>query len=227
LENPDFLQLALIAFIQAATSAMTIPTAHSALSDSASARQQLRALVRQRRQQLSPAEQQQAASALVKQVFSSAQIQQAQHIALYLANDAELDTFELIKALWLLGKQLYLPVLHPFVPGYLLFMRYQRDSLLYPNKFGIPEPLLQCHLLQPVQQLDIIFTPLVAFDTQGNRLGMGGGFYDRTLAQLAPDSACKVIGLAHDCQQVDAVPTAAWDIPLQQIIVPSKHWTFS
>jgi 5-formyltetrahydrofolate cyclo-ligase len=189
-------------------------------------RQALRKHIRQRRQQLSATEQQHAAKALVQQVFASDALQQCQHIALYLANDGELDTFELIQALWLLGKQVYLPVLHPFSTGYLVFISYQRDTLLYPNKFGIPEPLLQCQHIFPLTQLDVIFTPLVAFDAQGNRLGMGGGFYDRTLSQLPPDSHCTVIGLAHDCQQVDAVPAAAWDIPLKQIITPSKHWLF-
>src|SRR5690606_30711932 len=125
------------------------------------------------------------------------------------------------------GKQLYLPVLHPFVAGYLLFVRYDPDTLLYPNRFGIPEPLAQCHHLQPGNQLGISFTPLVAFDLKGNRLGMGGGFYDRTLSQLPAKSRSQVIGLAHSCQQVDAVPTDSWDVPLQRIITPAKHWVFS
>ena len=196
------------------------------MPDNTLQRQQLRQYIRQLRRQLSPAAQQQAATALVTQALSLAQVASSQHIALYLANDAELDTFPLIQALWQQGKQVYLPVLHPFSAGYLLFVQYQQDTLLYPNKFGIPEPLPACHRLRPVNQLDLIFTPLVAFDAAGNRLGMGGGFYDRTLAQLAPDSHCQVIGLAHNCQQVDAVPGEAWDIPLQQIITPGKYFDF-
>ncbi|MFY2365653.1 5-formyltetrahydrofolate cyclo-ligase, partial [Klebsiella pneumoniae] len=65
--------------------------------------------------------------------------------------------------------------------GHLLFFRYQQDTRLKPNSFSILEPELDLTALIPQSQLDIIFTPLVAFDTQGNRLGMGGGFYDRTL----------------------------------------------
>ncbi|WP_243695486.1 5-formyltetrahydrofolate cyclo-ligase [Rheinheimera sp. D18] len=190
-------------------------------------RQQLRQLIRQRRKQLSVLEQASAAADLAAQLTQSTLIQQSQHIALYLANDGELDPFALIQALWQLNKQVYLPVLHPVVAGYLLFVKYDRDTLLYPNRFGIPEPLVQCHHIMPVQLLDIIFTPLVAFDAAGNRLGMGGGFYDRTLSQLPASAQCKVIGLAHNCQQVDSVPTEAWDIPLTQIITPSKHWKFS
>lgn len=205
---------------------MTTATANSELPSTTNQRQQLRKNIRNQRQQLSAKIQQQAATDIATTVLVSDIIVSGQHIALYLANDGELDTYPLIQALWQLGKSVYLPVLHPFVAGYLLFVRYDKDTLLYPNKFGIPEPLAACHRLIPVQQLDIIFPPLVAFDAAGNRLGMGGGFYDRTLSQLSPDSPCQVIGLAHNCQQVDAVPGEAWDIPLKQIITPAKQFIF-
>ena len=189
-------------------------------------RQLLRKLIRQRRQQLSAAQQQQAANDLLAQTLASGIVEHKQHIALYLANDGELDPFTLIQALWHAGKNVYLPVLHPFTPGYLVFVEYQQDTLLYPNKFGIPEPLLECQHILPLAQLDVIFTPLVAFDAAGNRLGMGGGFYDRTLSQLPTHSHCDVIGIAHNCQQVEQVPTEAWDVPLKQIITPAKVWRF-
>ena len=198
----------------------------SAVSNSHNQRQLLRKQIRQRRQQLSATAQQQAATDLISQVTKLTTLASTEHIALYLANDGELDTYPLIQALWQLGKTVYLPVLHPFTPGYLRFIRYDKNTLLYPNKFGIPEPLAQCQHLIPVNQLDIIFTPLVAFDATGNRLGMGGGFYDRTLSQLPPDSHCQVIGLAHSCQQVDAVPVEAWDIPLKQIVTPKRCFNF-
>ena len=196
------------------------------MSDTSNSRQLLRKQVRQCRQQLSAAAQQQAASDIVQQIMQLNVLASSEHIALYLANDGELDTYPLIRALWQLGKTVYLPILHPFTAGYLLFVRYDKDTLLYPNKFGIPEPLAECHRLLPVSQLDIVFTPLVAFDNRGNRLGMGGGFYDRTLSQLPPDSQCQIIGLAHSCQQVEALPIEAWDIPLKQIITPGKYFDF-
>ncbi|MGP9800485.1 5-formyltetrahydrofolate cyclo-ligase [Rheinheimera sp. NSM] len=205
---------------------MSTATQISTLADTTALRQQLRTFIRRQRQQLSPQAQQQAALDLQQHALALPQLAQQQHFALYLANDGEADTYPLIQALWQLGKSVYLPVLHPFAVGYLLFVRYDKDTLLYPNKFGIPEPLAACHRLIPVQQLDMIFTPLVAFDAAGNRLGMGGGFYDRTLSQLPPGSHCQVIGLAHNCQQVDAVPGEAWDIPLQQIITPGKYFDF-
>ncbi len=191
-------------------------------------RQQLRQHIRSLRRSLSAAQQQQASLDLVQQLLPRPEVQQAQHIALYLTNDGELDTTPLIQALWQQGKSLYLPLLHPVVPGYLVFQLYTPDSLLKPNQFGIGEPELNCSLLCPVSELDLMFTPLVAFDSQGQRLGMGGGFYDRTLSQL--DSTVRkpqLIGLAHDCQHVETVPVEAWDIPLPAICTPSRFCTFS
>jgi 5-formyltetrahydrofolate cyclo-ligase len=168
-------------------------------------RQQLRSHIRSLRRSLSAEQQQQASLDLVQQLLPRAEVQQAQHIALYLTNDGELDTTPLIQSLWQQGKTIYLPLLHPLVPGYLVFQLYTPDSKLKPNQFGIGEPELNCSLLCPVSQLDLIFTPLVAFDSKGQRLGMGGGFYDRTLSQLGSDTKSSdakkpaLIGLAHDC----------------------------
>ncbi|KKL02042.1 5-formyltetrahydrofolate cyclo-ligase [Rheinheimera mesophila] len=191
-------------------------------------RQQLRSHIRHLRRSLSAEQQHQASLDLVKQLLPRPEVQQAQHIALYLTNDGELDTSPLIQALWQQGKSLYLPLLHPVVQGYLVFQLYTAATTLKPNQFGIGEPELNCSLLCPVSQLDLIFTPLVAFDAQGQRLGMGGGFYDRTLSQLEHSSEKPaLIGLAHDCQQVESVPVEAWDIPLPAICTPSRFRTFS
>lgn len=200
--------------------------------DFGSQRQMIRQQVRKLRKALSQQEQQQAAQMLVGQMLQLPQIINANHIALYLSNDAELDTSPLIQALWQAGKQVYLPILHPFAPGYLIFQRYQHDTPMKLNKFQIPEPILSCAQIMPVAQLDVVCTPLVAFDAKGNRLGMGGGFYDRTLSQLQPTAHpnkaefCPTqpvfIGLAHQCQQVDQVPVEAWDIPLALIVTPKQ-----
>jgi len=191
-------------------------------------RQQLRSHIRSLRRSLSAEQQHQASLDLVKQLLPRPEVQQAQHIALYLTNDGELDTTPLIHALWRQGKTLYLPLLHPVVSGYLVFQLYTPDTLLKPNQFGIGEPQLNCSLLRPVSQLDLILTPLVAFDAHGQRLGMGGGFYDRTLSQLHVEATKpRLIGLAHDCQQVESVPVEVWDIPLPAICTPTKFRRFS
>lgn len=190
-------------------------------------RQQLRQHIRRARQQLSQAEQQSAAVTLAQLVLSAKEIQRANTIALYLSNDGELDTLPLIHALWRHGKQVALPVLHLFTPGHLLFQRYEATTPLRPNKYGIAEPVPNITELVLLEQLDLICLPLVAFDASGNRLGMGGGFYDRTLAPLAAMPAPpQLMGLAHQCQQVNAVPIEAWDVPLPVIATPSHLWRF-
>lgn len=102
-------------------------------------------------------------------------------------------------------------------------MRYEQDTVLTPNRLRIPEPPLNIQHLVTLSELDIMLVPLVAFDSQGQRLGMGGGFYDRTLANW-PSHGFLPVGLAHDCQQVDALPVAEWDVPLPALITPSKIW---
>ena len=181
-------------------------------------RNQLRQQIRKTRANLTALQQQQAEDSITQQALAFIEERNAQHIALYVSFDGEISTEKLIKTLWAQGKQVYLPVLHPFNPNHLLFLRYLPDTPMLKNKFGIWEPKLNVQSVLPLEELDILFTPLVAFDKQGNRLGMGGGFYDRTL-QNWRNSSFIPVGLAHQCQQVEQLPTEAWDVPLHQILV--------
>ena len=181
-------------------------------------RNQLRQQIRKTRANLTALQQQQAEDSITQQALALIEERNAQHIALYISFDGEISTEKLIKILWTQGKQVYLPVLHPFNPNHLLFLRYLPDTPMLKNKFGIWEPKFNVQNVLPLDELDILFTPLVAFDKQGNRLGMGGGFYDRTLQNWRNASFIPV-GLAHQCQQVEQLPTEAWDVPLHQILV--------
>lgn len=181
-------------------------------------RNQLRQQIRKTRANLTALQQQQAEDSITQQALALIEERNAQHIALYISFDGEISTDKLIKILWAQGKQVYLPVLHPFNPNHLLFLRYLPDTPMLKNKFGILEPKLNVQNVLPLDELDILFTPLVAFDKQGNRLGMGGGFYDRTL-QNWQNASFIPVGLAHQCQQVEQLPTEAWDVPLHQILV--------
>jgi 5-formyltetrahydrofolate cyclo-ligase len=184
-------------------------------------------MVRAKRQHLTPEYQRQAGEILVEQAHQLNELHAAQHIALYLTVDGELNTQPLIDKLWQQKKSVYLPVIHPFSAGHLLFLHYQPDTEMVLNRYQILEPKLKKELIIPPEKLDIIFTPLVAFDATGQRLGMGGGYYDRTLAPwFQSGSGAIPIGLAHDCQYVDALPTQAWDVPLPKIVTPSKIWTW-
>lgn len=186
-------------------------------------RQDIRKHVRNLRREISDEQQQLAAVQAADHALNFAPIQQAQHIALFLSVDGEINTRPLIAKLWQRKQQVYLPVLHPFSTGQLLFLRYDEKTELKINRLRVPEPPLDIRNLLPLSELDVLIVPLVAFDAGGQRLGMGGGFYDRTL-QNWQQHGFMPIGLAHDCQQVDTLPVEQWDIPLPALITPSKIW---
>ena len=181
-------------------------------------RQQIRSQIRKTRANLTVFQQQLAEQSITQQALALIEQRQAQNIALYFSFDGEISTSSLINALWVQHKNLYLPVLHPFAKGHLLFLRYSPDTPMVKNQFGIWEPKLNVQNVLPLNELDILFTPLVAFDKQGNRLGMGGGFYDRTLQNWQQKSFIPV-GLAHQCQQLEQLPIKHWDVPLFDILV--------
>lgn len=186
-------------------------------------RREIRTHIRQQRRALTSLQQRQAAELAAGKASGFPPVHQAKKIALFISFDGELDTHPLITQLWLQQKEVYLPALHPFSQGQLLFIRYQPTTRLTLNRLHIPEPPLDIRHTIALSELDVLMVPLVAFDVQGQRLGMGGGFYDRTLQNWQQHGFLPV-GLAHDCQQVEALPVAKWDIPLPAVITPSKIW---
>ena len=189
-------------------------------------RQNIRQIIRQRRRALTPEQQHLFGQQAAARMMAWPHMLTAKTVALFLSFDGELDTQPLIEQLWQAGKRVYLPVLHPFSPGNLLFLHYHPRSHLVINRLKISEPKLDVREVLPLNQLDVLITPLVAFDEQGQRLGMGGGFYDRTL-QNWQQLGIQPVGYAHDCQQVTTLPVEEWDIPLPAVVTPSKIWQWS
>jgi 5-formyltetrahydrofolate cyclo-ligase len=107
-----------------------------------------------------------------------------------------------------------------------MFVEYLADSDMQVNQYGIPEPVLSHTNLTPLSNIGHLLMPLVAFDQFGHRLGMGGGYYDRTLAHKSEDHPM-LIGVAHEEQYCDSLPVEDWDIPLKQILTPQRHITFN
>jgi 5-formyltetrahydrofolate cyclo-ligase len=158
------------------------------------------------------------ASAICKQML----FLRAKRIGVYIANtsDGEVDPWLITDIALKSEKQCFLPVLHPLGVNRLHFAHYHRDTQLIVNHYGIFEPDLKCVNIVPTWSLDVIFMPLVGFDRRGHRMGMGGGYYDRTLAFMnkPTNRAPVLIGLAHSCQEVDCLTHHSWDIPLKFII---------
>jgi 5-formyltetrahydrofolate cyclo-ligase len=184
-------------------------------------KRQLRLQMRNARKQLSKREQQQAALLLKHQLNQNPAFKYAKRIALYLANDGEVDTQLAIEQAWKEGKEIYLPVLDPIRKGHLWFLNYSPTSRMIKNRFGIAEPDPKFNKRVHAKFLNVVGLPLVAFDQQGNRLGMGGGFYDRTFEFCRSEGGIKpkLFGLAHTCQEAHNLPTENWDIQLNNIIV--------
>lgn len=116
-----------------------------------------------------------------------------------------------------------LPVLQP---GALKFAPWRFGDALLTNRYGIPEPDVAPSSLLDASDLALIVMPLVGFDARGHRLGMGGGWYDRTLAFRHDAPAPPwLVGAAFDEQQVDALDAAAWDVALDAVCTPTTTHT--
>lgn len=175
--------------------------------------------MRQRRQALSPRQQAQAAQRLCRNLVNSTLFVRSRHLALYWPNDGEINPLPLAERAWAMGKQCYLPILHPTQPQQLWFGLWEPEQALTPNHFGIPEPPLKTARRLGAEQLSLVLMPLVAFDRDGGRLGMGGGFYDRTFAfKRQCNKGPRLLGLAHSCQEVEMLTRDAWDIPVDAVV---------
>lgn len=191
-------------------------------------RSELRKQLRGKRRALSFEQQQAASERLALNLLTHPDLHRARHIGIYLANDGEIDPQLYIKLGRRKGLQFYLPILHPIYPGKLVFSRYYDGVELTANRFGIPEPPFPKSRRRPAWALDAVLFPLVGFDEQGGRLGMGGGFYDRTFAfsRLRPSMAPKLIGLAHEFQKVSSLPIEPWDVPLHAVVTDRRSYRF-
>ncbi len=181
-------------------------------------RRKLRRQMRRQRRALSRGERLAAAERLARRLRGSDELLRARRVALYLPADGELDPRPALLDTFS-HKALYLPVLDPLRPGILRFAPWRPGVAMTGNRFGIPEPRYRHGELAPVWSLDVILMPLVAWDRQGNRLGMGGGFYDRTLAPRRRwPSRPRLVGVGYRFQEVPELEMARWDVPLDAVV---------
>lgn len=193
------------------------------------AKRALRRQLRRQRATLSRHEQRQAALDLCQQLKHLPEIQRARRISLYLPVNGEIDPTPLLPWFQKRNVDVYLPVLRPLSNNSLWFVAYHAGTPMVKNRFGIPEPdtRFAAHRRNrlPAWALDTLIVPLVGFDAQANRMGMGGGFYDRTLAFMKGEGPKpRLIGVAHACQQVSELPVEPWDIPLDMVVSDRTCW---
>lgn len=183
-------------------------------------KKQLRKELRQQRRQLTKLQQRTASTHLLKNLKRFGLLLRGKHIALYLGNDGEICPRSLVTLIQKWGKTAYLPVIHPLKPQQMIFCQVSASSPYIKNRFGIEEPDFKRCKQFNAKQLSTVLMPLVAFDSEGNRMGMGGGFYDRTFdyKRRFPQRKPRLIGLAHELQKMDALPVNDWDVSLDAIV---------
>ncbi|MGV6808407.1 MAG: 5-formyltetrahydrofolate cyclo-ligase [bacterium] len=194
----------------------------------------LRQRLKQQRAQLTPQRQRALATRMVRHLWQDHRYRAAKHIALYLPVRGEANPTNLYQCGSLPHQCFYLPVLHPLAytsstTDYrsLKFVRWKSNTVFRRNRFGIPEPLYRPQDCISPHALDIVITPLLGFDDQGHRLGMGGGFYDRTFAFTRYTSnAPYLIGYAYAFQHCDALVKQHWDVPLNACVTEHKLYHY-
>lgn len=167
---------------------------------------------------LSPGERSRQSQAIRQRVLARSEWQAAGAVLLFAPLLEEPETWPLVEAALRAGKPVALP---RFVAASGIYEAAQirdADGDVIVGRFGVREPRAECPVL-PLNRLDLVLVPGVAFDRQCHRLGRGKGFYDRLLAAL-PGWKC---GVAFDEQLVDTLPFEPHDVPLNCILTPSHE----
>ena len=151
----------------------------------------------------------------------------SKRIAGFIANSGEQDPASILGIAQDRGKQCFLPVLNQLYSNRLWFApylkRFSKQDTLKPNRYGILEPPIYPPKNVAPWSFDLVLVPLVAFDRDGGRIGMGGGYYDRTFSFTKQQNSIGsrrrtfLLGIAHKFQEVDKIAQAAWDVPIDGI----------
>ena len=183
----------------------------------------IRESLREARRNLSEAEQSAAANQLIESIANEDFFKKAKHVAFYLTIDGEISPAPLLQHALKSGKSCYLPVISQDNEELLTFSPYDEGTELVENDWGISEPPHPEEDVSPTN-FDIVFVPLVGFDANCFRLGMGKGFYDRTFSFKIFNRSSQplLVGLAHGCQLTEPFPTQTWDVRLDAVVTPEK-----
>ena len=182
------------------------------------ARSALRKRLRERREALTAAERIAASQALVDQLEQVPEFLTDRRIGGYWAVAGELPLAALMQGLRARRQDYLLPVVG--VDQRLGFARWQPRMEITMNRFGIPEPVCAAADLLPPEQLDVVLLPLLGFDRLGQRLGFGGGYYDRSFAFLKDRTDVGkpvLVGVGYAMQEVTAIKAMPWDVRLDYV----------
>jgi 5-formyltetrahydrofolate cyclo-ligase len=177
--------------------------------------------LRELRLALGPAERAAAERAIRATLLQLGVFRRGAHVALYLPMQGEVDVRPCLEVARRHGSHVYVPRIVSRRRRQMLFAPWTEGGAHRTNAFGIVEPGSAAGA-RPVIGLDTVVLPLVGFDANGNRLGMGAGFYDRALRRRLDRGAAwrrpRLIGVAYACQQLPVIPASPWDVPLDVVV---------
>lgn len=180
----------------------------------------LRIKLKEARNKLSSQQQHSFSDQICQRIHRMTVYRRASRLALYLPTQNEVDVSLLLGDAWSRGTQVFLPVIDN---SGLRFRQYLPNSELAPNRYGILEPVNSPFIKQ--SHLDVVVTPMLGFDARCQRLGMGGGYYDRAFSFLARRSLFfrpRLIGAAYAFQKVMNIPSEPWDVKVWCVATESK-----
>jgi 5-formyltetrahydrofolate cyclo-ligase len=182
----------------------------------------LRTNMRRRRAALDAGDVAAASLSIARRLWRLAPMARARRIGAYAAVGGEVDCAPALARACARSRRIFLPVVHG---QQLLFAPVDAGTGMLINRFGIPEPARTPGNCLRAMDLDVVLVPLLAFDDDGHRLGMGGGFYDRSFAFLSRrrlwPHPC-FIGLAYEFQHTGQIVTQRWDVPLHAVVTECR-----
>jgi 5-formyltetrahydrofolate cyclo-ligase len=187
---------------------------------------EVRKKLKAKRKTLSPTTIANAAISISQNIWQLPELKRAKNIGCYIGVNGEASCAEFMRNAYTRKKRIFVPVLRK---TNMEFYRLFPDSQLQNNQFNIPEPVHIEQNLMPAQNLSVILVPLLAFDLSGNRLGMGGGYYDKLLSFTKRRDKFRrplLIGMAYDFQQTDKISANHWDIPMHIVATETQCYRF-
>lgn len=185
-------------------------------TESPAGKARLRSQYRAQRQAIDQALRHEYDQAIIRHLLSDPRCTAATRVGAYHAFDGEPQLMPLLQQLAAASMEIALPVVDHDQPTGLQFRRWRPQQALARSRMGIAEPVHG----EPVQlvNLDLLLVPLVAWDRDGRRLGMGGGYYDRLLATMPPGAGPLRVGVAYSRQQSAQLPEEPWDMRLHAVV---------
>lgn len=199
---------------------------HAYMSISLAERPDLRARMRDRRRSLTPRQSALASVAISERLLRLPAFRRARSVAAYWPIDGEVDVREVLLTAHARGSATLLPVLDRRRQGVMRFVPWRPGLPLVRNRFGIPEPAAATRRFQPALSIDLVIAPLVAFDDNGHRLGLGGGYYDRAFARTRQRRRpwSSLVGVAYEHQRVNDLEVAPWDVTLSDVVTERQRY---